>query len=227
MSIDTITSVDRTRPVLRWLLPVGWALAAIGYFGPWIAHETAALTVTGVDLAELVKFVPGVADGSVPVSREVFFLPPVAVVISVAILIGSRELGYPWPFQALVLGLAIPLSLQLLPPAWAPTTLLTAEFRLQTAALGLCWLLLGSFWLLGRLSLALRSGLSTALGLAATALPLWQFITVKPAVDSVYGTPVTPGWGLFACLAGLALMATTGAALFLDNRQRGTGPWSG
>jgi hypothetical protein len=225
-TIDNITPAHRPGPVWRWLLPISWALAAVGYFGPWIAHPTAALTITGVDMAEFVKFVPGVAEGSLSVFRELFYLPPVAVVVSVAILIGSWQLGYPWPFQALVLGLAIPLSLQVLPPAWSPGTLLTAEFRLQTSALGLCWLLLASFWLLARLPMALRNGMSAIAGLGAVTLPVWQFISLKPAVDAVYGSPVSFGWGLFTCLGGLTLMAATSLALFLVSRQTRTGPWT-
>ena len=225
-SIDSITPAGQAGPLLRWLLPIGWAVAAVGYFGPWIGHQTAALTVTGVDMAEFVKFVPGIAEASFPIFRELFYLPPLAVVVSVAVLIGSKELAYPRPFRALVLGLALPLSLQLLPPAWSPGVLLTAEFRLQTAALLLCWLLLASFWLLARLPVVVRSALSAIPVLGAGTLPVWQFVILRPAIDGVYGSPVSLGWGLFACLAGLALIVVTNVVLFLGSQQTRTGPWA-
>jgi hypothetical protein len=226
LTVHNHAAAGRPGPTVRWLLPLGWALAAVGYFGPWIAHKTAALTVTGADMAEFVKFVPGVAEGSIGVYRQFFFLPPLAVVISVAVLISSARLGYPWVFRALVLGLSIPLSLQLLPPAWSPQTLLTAEFRLQTAALGLAWLLLASFWPLARLPQALRTGLSALAGLAAAALAAWQYLILKPAVDGVYGSPVGLGWGLVVCLGGLSLMTVASILLFSASRPSRTGPWT-
>ena len=63
--------------VVRLLLPLGWLLAAIGYYGPWIAHATAALTLSGADMAEFVKFLPAVQDGTLAVARQLFYLPPV------------------------------------------------------------------------------------------------------------------------------------------------------
>ena len=226
LTVHTRTPPGRPGPAVRWLLPLSWALAAVGYLGPWLAHQTAALTVTGADMAEFVKFLPSVAEGSMAVYRQLFFLPPLAVVVSVAVLIGSRRLGYPWAFQALALGLTIPLSLQLLPPAWSPQTLLTAEFRLQTVALGASWLLLACFWLLARLPVALRVGLSALASLGAVVLPGWQYVTLKPAVDGVYGSPVDLGWGLVVCLGGLSLMALMSVLLFAASRAGRTGPWS-
>ena len=35
-------------------------LAIVGYLGPWVPHKTAALTVTGLELAEFAKFFPQV-----------------------------------------------------------------------------------------------------------------------------------------------------------------------
>jgi hypothetical protein len=232
---DTLGSINDTaaglaaRPVrqpvalARSLLPLGWILAAVGYFGPWIAHQTAALTITGVDMAEFVKFLPEALEGSLPLLRQLFYLPPVAVIVGVAFLAGSSELRYPLTLQALFLGLSVPLSLQLLPPAWSPGMLLGAEFRLQTAVLVLCWLLLAAFWLLARLPLSLRSALAATLGLVATALPSWQLFTVKPAIDGVYGQAVGIGWGLLTCLSGLSLMIAVSTALFLASLQRKRG----
>lgn len=206
---------------MRLLLPVGWVLAAVGYFGPWIAHHTAALTLSGVDLGEFVKFIPSVVDGSLPVARQLFYLPPIAVVVSIALLGSLDKLNYPWSLRALTLMLAIPVSLQLLPPAWAPSTLLTAEFRLQTMALGLCWFLLASSWLLGRLPPRLVGSLSAGLSLGALILPSWQFLAVKSAIDEIYRTPPQTGWGAFLCLAGLVLIAAASTASVLETRARG------
>jgi hypothetical protein len=171
-------------------------------------------------MAEFVKFLPGVLEGSLRLIRQWFCLPPFAVTASIALLIGSDNLHYAKAVRALGLLLAIPLSLQLLPPAWSPSSLLTAEFRAQTIALGISWLLLASFWLLRRLPSWLLGSLSAALSSIALVLPLWQFLIAKPAIDDVYSTPPGTGWGIFLCLTGLVITTTASVALILTTRSR-------
>jgi hypothetical protein len=229
--IDRTARTERRLTAVRLLLPVGWALAAIGYLGSWLAHDTAALTLSGVDMGAFTKFLPGVLDGSLDVIRPFFYLPPFVVVVSVALLIGARRLRYAWPVRVLALVLAVPVSLQLLPPAWSPATLMTSEFRLQALALVVCWLLLAGFWLLGRLPSWLSGLLSAVLALAAGLLSAWQFLAVKPAIDAVYRTPPGFGWGFFVCMVGL-LVLTVASVLFVqrvrrrDVRRRGESPWA-
>lgn len=224
--IDRTARTGSRLAVVRLLLPLGWLLAAIGYYGPWIAHATAALTLSGADMAEFVKFLPAVQDGTLAVARQLFYLPPVAVVVGVALLITSRRLAYSWALRLPALALCVPLSLQLLPPAWSPASLVTPEFRLQVLALGLCWLLLAGSWLLGRLPTWLSGPLTVALALAAGALPAWQMLLVKPHIDAVYGTAPALGWGFFLCLAGLAIMALVGGLLVLQSRRGDVGLWA-
>ncbi len=211
--------------VVRLLLPLGWLLAAIGYYGPWIAHKTAALTLCGVDMGEFVKFLPEVQSGSLPVSRQLFYLPPLVVVVSVALLAAARRLRFPWLLRGVMLVLAVPVSLQLLPPAWSPASLMSTEFRLQTVALGICWLLLAGSWLLGRLPSTLLGGLSAALALLAGGLSTWQFLVVKPAIDLLYGQPPALGWGFFLCQLGLAILVVANVTFVF--RIRGESLWSG
>ncbi len=204
--------------MVRVLLPVGWVLAAIGYFGPWLAHPTAALTLSGVDMAEFVKFLPEVIEGSLSITRQILYLPPLAIVVGIALLVGSRHLRYPWMLQLLLLVGAIPVSLQLLPPAWSPASLLTSEFRLQTIALVVSWLLLSCWWLWKRLTVRLTASLSAALSFLAATLPAWQLLIVKPSVDEVYGTPPSIGWGFLVCVLGLAIVTATSILLILRAR---------
>jgi hypothetical protein len=228
-SLGVIDPSARTRgrlTIVRLLLPLGWLLAGVGYYGPWVMHQTAALTLSGVDMGELVKFLPGVADGSLVVSRQIFYLPPLAVVFGVALLAGSERLHFPRVGQVLMLGFAVPVSLQLLPPAWSPASLMSTEFRLQTVALGVCWLLLAGFWLVGRLPPQVTGALSASLSLAAIILSAWQFLMVKAAIDAVYYRPPAAGWGLFLCLAGLAVMVVACVTLVLRTWPRSERPWS-
>jgi len=204
----------------RWLLPIGWGLAAIGFLGPWIWHPTAALTLSGADMAEFVKFLPDVLDGSLKLVRQSFYLPPFAITLTIALLIGSRRLHYASVLRAAGLALALLLSLQLLPPAWSPSTLTTPEFRAQTLALGASWLLLASFSLLGDLPSRLAGSISAGVSLIALSLALWQFVMAKPSIDKVYATPPGLGWGLFVCLAGLCVAAAAGGLLIVRERSQ-------
>lgn len=191
----------------QWGLLLGLALAAVGYLGPWVAHPTAALTLTGPDLGEFVKFLPAGA----PSGRQLFYAPAVAVVVAVA-LVARR---YPWLLRAPLVLLALPVSAQVLPPAWSVPVLLTAEFRAQTVALGMCWLLLLGHGWLGRLPRRwVGAGVALA-SLAAGVSATWVYLRIRPAIGAVYsasGALQPVGWGWFVCLAGLALLAGSGLA---------------
>lgn len=223
--IDRAATLHGSLGAARLLLPVGWVLASVGYYGPWIAHATAGLTLSGIDMGEFVKFLPEVFDGTLAVTRQLFYLPPLAVAVTIALLIGSPRLGYPWLLRAPALLLAALVSLQLLPPAWSPASLMTAEFRLQMIALGLCWLLLAGFWLWGRLPAWLSGSLSAGLAMAAVGLSGWQFLVVKTAIDSVYGAPPAIGWGFLLCMGGLAVLATGSVLFVLRTRMQRRTSW--
>lgn len=199
----------------RYMLPAAWLLATVGCYAPWITHWTAALTLAGPDLAEFVKFLPAVADGTLGVHRHAFYLPIVAVILGVALLVGSPGLRYPTPVRAGAVLLSIPLSTQLLPPAWSPAGLFTREFLLQPVALAFCWLALTSFPLLGRLPLRWTGPVMALLSLIAALLPAQQLAAVKPHLDAVYGRPPALGWGLALSVAGLLLAAIAAMAVAL------------
>lgn len=221
--LDTIGQEKWQLAVVRWLLPAGWLLAALGFFGPWIAHPTAALSLSGGDMAEFVKFLPGVVGGSIRLIRQLYYVPPFAVAVSIALLIGLDSLHYRRFVRAVALLLAVPVSLQLLPPAWSPASLIASEFRAQTLALGVCWLLLACFWLFRRLPAWMVGSLSAVLCLLAILLPGWQFVTAKPAIDRVYSMPTSPGWGIVLCFVGLAIVALGSTVLALSTRSQKIG----
>ncbi|HEY68130.1 MAG TPA: hypothetical protein G4N97_07665, partial [Thermoflexia bacterium] len=64
----------------------GLVLVIAGYFGPWVGHKTAALTVTGPELSEFAKLFPQVQGGVVPVIRALFLTPLVAAAILLGLL---------------------------------------------------------------------------------------------------------------------------------------------
>ena len=95
-----------------------------------------------------------------------------------------------------------------------------AEFRLQTVAVGICWVLLAGCWLLGRLPPWLTGTLSAGLAVAAIGLSAWQFFVVKPAIDTVYRVPLAIGWGFFLCMGGLAILAAGSISFVLRTQAQ-------
>lgn len=151
--------VTRTLNALhRWLLPAGALCTFVGYVRPWLDHKAAGLAVLGLDLGELVKFLHPVQQGEIRLWREGFYLPLVAVSVSLSLNAFRRDPNsfagagpeghgaeadesgprYSWPVRIAYLLFAMVTALNLLPPAWTPQQLLTPEFRLQAVAMLLC-----------------------------------------------------------------------------------------
>jgi len=193
--------------IIRWMLLSGLLLAALGAsFAPWVDRAPAALVLTAPDLAEFVKFLPVVRDGSLRVHRLLFLSPLFVAAFSLPLVVASRRLAYPrwmrWP----ILILAIPLALTLLPPVWSPSVLLSPEFRLQTLACLFCLGLIVIWRWLSDIPLRPLLLFVALASLAAPVLALWQFFTVREAISYAYASPIVPGWGTWFILAGFALV---------------------
>ncbi|MER2598346.1 MAG: hypothetical protein ABTQ73_02375 [Caldilineales bacterium] len=189
------------------LMLLGWLLLVAGYWGPWVMAQPAGLRVLGLDLAEYVKFMAPVRSGEISLTREVFYLPLVALSLSLSLLAQRRELPFPAPLRWLLNLAAIPAALALLPPAWTPPLLLTPEFSKQSAALVACVaaaLLAYPLWrrLPGRALLWLL----LLLILPAALLPLPDFAHIHPALTAIYGGAVRLGRGLWQTPLGLLLV---------------------
>ena len=186
---------------------LGLVLAIVGYFGPWVPHKTAALTVTGFELVEFAKFFPQVQGGIVPVTRVLFLTPLVAAAILLGLLVNQLTNKLT---RALVILAAALLALAALPPY---QYLLDPGYRGQLilAATGLILVLLTPLarWLPRR-----AQGVLIALLALAGALPaLWQFVLLRPLVAALYNVPLGLGWGLIACVAGFALLLAGGVLI--------------
>jgi len=193
----------RGRPLGICLL--GLALVLAGYFGPWVGHETAALTVTGFELAEFAKFFPQVQGGTVPVMRALFLTPPLAAAVLIGLLAHQ-------PARRLIVclaatALAALLALAALPPY---EYLLDPLYRGQLALAvgGLLLVLLTP--LARRLSRRARGGLVALLALTGALPALWQFALLRPLVVALYGGAIGLGWGVIVCTAGFAFLLSSG-----------------
>jgi hypothetical protein len=194
------------RPRLKWW-PVlaAFAIALVGYFGAWVWHRVAGLVVTGVDLAEYVKFIPAYRGGEIRLVRESFYMPLVAGSL-IAGLVASRRVLPLWLRWVAGL-LAIPLALAMLPPAWSPALLMMPEFRLQSVAIALCiaalLLLPATRFLPDWLVLLVIA----VLALAAAIWPATGFLQLLAPIEALYRQPIRPGWGFWLSTLGFLAVA--------------------
>lgn len=202
---STFATRARREPVLCSLEFVASVLILVGYFGPWVAHKTAALTVTGYELSEFAKFFPQVQGGVVPVRRGLFVVPLLAGLISLALVFQRpsvrRLLRFATTVSAAVLGLFV------FPPY---QSFLQPGYRLQLilVAVGLVLMLLTP--LAHQVSERVRGTLFLSLALTGAVFALWQGVMLWPLVVELYGVPVWPGWGLVVCTIGLLLLLFAG-----------------
>jgi hypothetical protein len=197
----------QAQPWSRWLIPLAGLITLVGYWGPWVDHAVAGLVITGLDLGEYVKFLPGVRGGELRVWREGFYWPLVVVSLSQSLYSFRAHLRYGWAVRAGMLIIAVVAALNLLPPAWTPARLLTPEFRLQSSALGICLAAVAFSPLLALLPSSLSAGLILLFCLPALWFPIQGFLQVLPEIALLYNRPLQPGWGVVVMGVGLLLLA--------------------
>jgi hypothetical protein len=191
--------VSKSQVGVWGFLLLGLGLVVVGYFGPWIPHKTAALTVTGSELSWFAK-------PFAQVTRALFVLPLIAagVILSLtAQRLVTRSLAR---IAAVVLGLLVILASM---PVY--DSILTPEYRGQLMMMiiggGLVVLTFFTPWLPHRIW-----GISIVLLALGGILPaLWQFAAFHSRVDTLYDDVLGVGWGFVVCVIGFILLLTRGA----------------
>ncbi|MGD2143548.1 MAG: hypothetical protein PVF54_03620 [Anaerolineae bacterium] len=199
------TTRARRGPALCSAEFVACVLIIVGFFGPWVAHKSAALTVTGYELSEFAKFFPQVQRGTAPVKRALFVTPLLAGAISLALVVRRSGRGsfLRLGATALAVGLvlfALPPHQSILEPAY--------RFQLILVAAGLLTTLLTP--LTRQVSERLRGVLTLLLAVSGAAPAAWQYLLLRPLVANLYGTRVCPAWGLIVCATGLLVLLLAG-----------------
>ncbi len=199
MSAHLSSRAGLRRLSARLLVAAGLIGLAGAVWGPWVNASSAGLALLGIDLAEYVKFLPDVRSGALPVTREYFYLPLFSLGLGLSLLAILSQPGLPSWGRLLLALLAIPCALALLPPAWSPVTFRQAEFRPQIVLLiAIVSVALLAPWLDLQTRPGWRRVLALALALlapATTILPLWQWLRLRPAVETVYHHALGLGWG--------------------------------
>jgi hypothetical protein len=193
--------------LLTAMVLASWLLLAASVWGAWVWAGPAGLRVLGLDLAEYVKFVAEIRSGQITLVREFFYLPLVALSLSLSLLAHRRELALPAVGRWLLNLLALPVALSMLPPAWTPMLLTTPEFVKQTIAIAVCVVAaVVSYPLLRHLPKLLTTIVVVVLAAFAAVPPIAAFVRLKPALDTIYGQPIHTGLGVLATAAGALLL---------------------
>jgi hypothetical protein len=197
--------------MLKRFVPLGIALVLVGYWSPWVNHKTAALVLSGLDMAEFVKFLPGVRAGTEFMIRELFYLPPLAAALCLALTGSNRHLRYPLWARAIMVVAAIALAIIVLPPYPLILQALSSDEFGRQFLMGIgCLAVIAASLLYRRLPRVIVVALLIAISLAGAIPPLWQFLSIRSALARVYGQPIHIGWGLWLTAAGFLVVAGAG-----------------
>jgi hypothetical protein len=203
----------------RRLRLLGLALIFAGYFGPWFPHRTAALSVTGFELAEFAKFFPQVQGGVVAIYRSLFYTPLVVAFVLLGILASQstmRVVRLIVPLFAVVVLLAAILPYPVVDGV-RHALFTRSPLTLDPQYMGhLLLLLVGSVLslltpLARQLPRRVRGVLILLLALAGGALAGWQVALLRPLVEALYTVRLGMGWGLVTCMVGLGLLLLSSA----------------
>ncbi|MEP7357212.1 MAG: hypothetical protein ABI847_08230 [Anaerolineales bacterium] len=232
-----------TRRRIVQLTALGLGLA--GYWLPWLSAPPAALRLNGYELSEWVTYLPGVRDGSLPLSRLVFLLPLACLAILLALAASRTAVAPPiyilggepqrpralptrprsglsalLPVDGLsgwaLLALGLLCALIVIPPyPYVLTAYADPEYRVQFFVA-----LFSLVALLLALYLPDQVKAIAQLGLAAAGgvLGLWSLLALRPVASDLLGSPwpIGLGWGLM--LAGFAILAWVGLAQLFSPR---------
>ena len=191
-----------------WLLfPAGLVLWAAGYWGAWVPHKDVGLVILGIDLGEYVKFLPQVRSGQLHLWREGFYLPALALSVSISFLVWRRELPVPEWLRVVLTLLAFPPAFAMLPPVWTPALMLhSVDFRQQTMAIVLAVLAAIASPLLGRLHRRVAAVFLGMLLSLSAIVPLYQFHLLFPFLAGIYREHISVGYGIWLMLVSLAVL---------------------
>lgn len=208
------------RLLAGYLLCAALLVAALSYWAPWVAHQAAALQLSGQDLGEFVKFLPPIRRGEISFPRQVFYLPPFACSLALALLGANNQIALPRWMRLAMFAAALLILPGLLPPVWGrPRDLFASEYRLQGIAFLVGVLSVAAHGLLGKLPLRLLSAVLGLVAMIALVLPQAAFWAAKPMIWDAYNTPtVRLGWGLWLDIAAWAAAATLSYWLFRQTR---------
>jgi hypothetical protein len=134
-----------------------------------------------------------------------------AAALCLALIGSNRHLRYPLWARAITVIAAIVLAVIVLPPYPFILQIPSSdEFRRQFLMGAGCLAVIAASLLYRRLPGAVMAALLIVVSLAGAIPPVWQFFSIRSALDRVYGQPIHVGWGLWLMVAGFLVVAVAG-----------------
>lgn len=186
--------------IVQRLVFIGLTAALIGYFVVWLPGPAAGLRLIGVEIGEWIKFL------GVGTRRNLFYIPPVALGLILALLTSDWPNGRWQTWFARLL--AILISLLAFPAVASITLEPSSEWVVRLAMIAL----VGLAGLASSIASS-RTGTSrviwAAIGLVAVVGlvgPTWQYFAVRPVVEEILRHRVGIGLGLWLNTIGFAMI---------------------
>lgn len=179
-----------------------WALAVVGYWAPWLPQKSAALRLSGFELAEWVTLLPEVMFDESPVGR-LTFLAPLACLAVLGPLAAPRHTAWwkasPPVVAGLIFGLAIlppyPLILDSLNDPQLRTQLALALLTIAGVFAGAAARLAAG---------AAKASITLVFGTGALLYSTQSILFLRLPYEELLRASLTPGWGWLAMMLGMA-----------------------
>ena len=194
------------------VLFLGLMAMFVGYFLTWLPGPAAGLQIIGLELGEWIKFL------GVGVSRNWFYLPPIAMGAIVALLAAM------WPNNQwrtwLARLLAIAIALLAFPAIAAIQMEPRSEWLARLAAIGIVVIMAIGGGLIQRDDKAIRWVWLAIVIIAflGGVLPMGQYFLVRPVVEGMLKQSLGIGIGIWLNLVGALLIGM----IALDEMRRRT-----
>lgn len=205
---------DRQR-LIPVLYAAGLALGVLAYLLVWIPNDAVALRLTGVEVGEWIKFLPQVRSGQAPVSRNLFYLPPITLGSAMMLVTAG------WPNRRqtwLLRGVALLVSLLAFPQLEVIRDEPSPEWRLRLGLVAAVALLAGAAALARR-----RPGwvawLIVVVAVVGGVVPGYAYQVTRPVIAAALDAPVGIGPGVWLNGAAHAVIALA-ALLDVTARRR-------
>ncbi|MBN1429970.1 MAG: hypothetical protein JXB07_16495 [Anaerolineae bacterium] len=193
------------KPVWKQAGVVLLALAWVGTWGAWIPARSAPLTLNALYMAEWATILPESRFGDMGYLAEVLRLSVALAVIALAIsAISIRSYPARWTIRVIA---ALP-GLVILPPyphvfdLWRSASYGNRFLVATTLFTGILVSALTDM-----LPHKLRQMLVAVVSLAAIALSVWAFLSLRASFEARYNSLLLPGWGFALFIVGLLATA--------------------
>lgn len=196
-----ITTAPIASVIARSIIPAATVMLLAGHFAPWVAHKTAALTLSAHELAVFTHFTPGAGI----FLNQWFYLPLWSAAIIGALLAGGIADRVNRVLAAL--GCAVIASLGMPGYPQVLTAFRNPDYQLQfyISLLVFIAVFAAAFAPFFRRPNAIA--VVQSVFFVAAAVPLAGYLAVKPAIEQLYaeGVGIGAGWWvtLIAVIAGV------------------------